>query len=640
MKARLYLFFSVLLLLAAQPSLADKNDTVRAKYKTPLTYSFTESMLAPGNIWAQYGWQNMHTTDTTLNNFQIYTTHYNLGNTGLPYVPVLFSNALQPMGFFYGEDYVNYNFYTDSSVRYFNTRAPFTQFYYISDPQIHQFFRFTHAQNFGKKLDVAIGFKRIRSEGNYLNQSTNMNQVTIDANYHTKHYLAYADIIYDVHKFQQNGGTDTNIANPLYSNRLAVPVNLNFATSEIFEQSFHLQQYYFLGFRNTDSLKENPLLYIGYSFKIMGHSNVFTDNSTADSFLYAPPLHEFISPLMYDSTRYTEINNDLSIGSGKGSTKVLRWDAGLRDQWVHFRNYIGTFANNIYGAEQLSSMYNYADIFYNNLLAHAHVYNAFDSGKIIFDASGQYIVAGNQQGDEQAVIQVGFKIDSSRFLKLSGSYANQLPPFIYQLYQGNNIQWMRSLANTATSNITLNYYDRKWKLGITLSATQMTNMVYFDTNALPVQYFHSFMVYNAGITKDFKLSKFHLTTSEKLQYVADSVPMRLPRLVTENSLFFETYLFHHALLLRFGVDLYYNTAYLGYAYMPVTNQYYLENSTKFGNYIYVDPFVSFRIKTFRMFVKLENATEGVNNSYNYYYALHYPMPDRTLRFGINWDFWN
>jgi hypothetical protein len=146
-------------------------------------------------------------------------------------------------------------------------------------------------------------------------------------------------------------------------------------------------------------------------------------------------------------------------------------------------------------------------------------------------------------------------------------------------------------------------------------------------------------VYCAGITKDFKVYKFHWVTSEKVQYLADTVPLRLPRLVTENSIFLETYLFHHALFLRFGADFYYNTAYYGYAYMPVTDQYYLENSTKLGNYLYVDPFVSFRIKTFRMFVKFENVTEGLAPE-NYYYALRYPMPDRTIRFGIAWDFWN
>jgi len=224
-------------------------------------------------------------------------------------------------------------------------------------------------------------------------------------------------------------------------------------------------------------------------------------------------------------------------------------------------------------------------------------------------------------------------------LKFSGNYSYQAPPFITELYDGNDMNWRNRLNNTTTSSITLNYFDIKWKLGITLQATQITNMVYFDSSAQAGQYQPGFNVYCAGINKEFKLYKFHWITSEKMQYVANNLPLRLPRIVTENTVCFESYLFHHALLLRLGADFYYNTAYYGYAYMPITDQYYLENSTKLGNYLYIDPFVSFRIKTFRMFIKLENATSGLI-PYNYYYALHYPLVDRTLRFGISWDFWN
>jgi hypothetical protein len=637
MKARLYFIFSVLLLLAAKPAMADKSDTVRGKYKRPVTYSYTESMFAPGNIWAQNGWQNMRTTDTSLNNLEIYDTHYNLGNTGLPYVPVLFNTDLQPMGFYYGQDYISNNFYSDSSIRYFNTRAPYTQFYYVTDPEIHQYFQFTHAQNFGKNLDISLGFKRIRSEGNYVNQSTNLNQLTLDANYHTKHYLAFADIIYEVNKFQQNGGlaSDTELASSDYSNRLTAPVNLNYATTEMFEQSFHIQQYYFFGFRTLDSNQEKPLFYVSHSLRIAGHSNVFSDNSTDDSAFFQYSFH---SPLTYDSLRYNEFSNDLSVGSASGWTNFLHWEAGIKDQWIHFRDFIGENPQDEYGAIVQTNQEVTDTVFYN-LIAHGRIYNSFDSGRILFDASGQYIFSGIQQGDEQSVVQLGFKLDSTQFFKLSGSYSYQTPAYIYELYQGNNLDWLHNISNTTTTNVAFSYFNKKWKLGITLQATQITNLVYFDTNAIPRQYTPTFMVYCAGITKDFKLYKFHWTTSEKLQYVSDNVPLRLPRIVTENSVFYENELFHHALLLRFGADFFYNTAYYGYAYMPITDQYYLENSTKLGNYLYIDPFVSFRIKTFRMFVKMENVTSGYV-PYNYYYALHYPITDRVLRFGIVWDFWN
>ncbi len=637
MRSRLFLLIHVLLLFIVKPAFADKGDTAKSKVKQPVTYYFNESHFAPYNIWAQNGWLSKRITDTNLSNFEIYTNRYNLGNTGLPYIPVLFSSSIQPMGFNYDQDYISTNFFADSSIRYFDTRAPYTQFYYISDPQIHQYFQFAHAQNFGKNLDVAIGFKRIRSEGNYLNQSTNLNQVTLDANYHYKHYMAFADIIYNVHKFQQNGGiaSDTDLASTYYTDRQTVPVAMNFGTTLMREQSFHLQQYYFFGFKKDDSIKENSFFYVSHSMRISGHSNTFTDNSIDDSSFFKI---EYNSPLTYDSLRYNEFSNDISVGSGTGWNKIIRWEAGVKDQWVHFRNFIGInpmLENNTI----VMTTQEYTDTIFSNLIAHARLYNAFDSGKILFEASGQYIFSGNQKGDEQGLIQLGFKIDSSRFLKLSGSYAYQAPPFIYNLYQGNNLNWVNHLPNTITSNLALTYFDKKWKLGITLQATQLTNMDYFDSSSAVRVYQPAFTVLCAGITKEFKFHKFHWVTSEKLQYLSDSIPLKLPRIVTENSIYFESYLFHHALLLRLGADVYYNTSYYGYAYNPIIDQYYLEHSRKLGDYLYVDPFLSFRIKTFRMFLKLENATSGLT-AYNYYYALHYPMVDRTLRFGINWDFWN
>ena len=51
------------------------------------------------------------------------------------------------------------------------------------------------------------------------------------------------------------------------------------------------------------------------------------------------------SPITYDSLRYTEINNDLSIGSGKGWTNFMRWELGVRDQWIYFRTYNGEYTN-------------------------------------------------------------------------------------------------------------------------------------------------------------------------------------------------------------------------------------------------------------------------------------------------------
>ena len=199
--------------------------------------------------------------------------------------------------------------------------------------------------------------------------------------------------------------------------------------------------------------------------------------------------------------------------------------------------------------------------------------------------------------------------------------------------------WENHFNRVNTSIFSLIYQDLKWRFSLILQATQIKNYVYFDPEALPEQFAQSIPVLSARLVKDFTVGKWHLNTNDVVQYVPDSLPLRLPFIVLENSVFYENYFFHKALLLRIGVDVYYNTSYYGYGYIPITGQYYLENQEKLGNYPYIDPFVSFRIKQFRMFVRLENGGSGIVGN-NYLYAVNYPMPDRVLRFGISWDFWN
>jgi outer membrane receptor protein involved in Fe transport len=73
--------------------------------------------------------------------------------------------------------------------------------------------------------------------------------------------------------------------------------------------------------------------------------------------------------------------------------------------------------------------------------------------------------------------------------------------------------------------------------------------------------------------------------------------------------------------------------------MPATGQFYLQDEKEIGNYAYVDVFANFRIKTFRLFLKLEHLNAGFTERV-YYTVPHYPMPGRTFKFGISWQFLN
>ncbi|HTA84568.1 MAG TPA: putative porin [Bacteroidia bacterium] len=637
--------FNLLFISGIKASVGPIDTTI----KHDVTLGYTLGMLSPFNIWEKESWK----VDTSIDDLEYYTSHYSLGNPGLPLVPVIFNCTPSPLGFYYGPDYLSSYFKNDSTLRYYNTRAPYLNFFYVTDPTIHQFLDLTLTQNFGKKLNVAIGFKRVRSDGIYLNQSSNLNQLNVTLNYRSKRYMLLFDAIYNASKFDQNGGiyNDSNFINPNYSSeRLATPVNLASARSTERQTSFRLQQFYFYGYNSPDSGKEDPLMYVSHTARISGNSRIYNDYTIADdSSGFYPRFYNNVDTT-YDSLRYDQFINDFSIGSAKGWNKILKWDAGIEDQWVHFTEYGGISGRTKNETDTLLYKLLHDSVF-SNVIVHARAYNTFANGHILFDAEGSDIFAGTQHGDIQGSAHLGWKPDSLRLIKLSEQYSYQTPGLIYELYSGNNFEWQNNFNKITTITSSLVYEDAQWHVNLGGEVSQVQNMVYFapaTLNSIPLQTQDLINIYKAYITKNFTIGKWHLNTKEIFQYVKDAStiakdyePIYLPKLVAENSVFYENYLFKHHMLLRVGVDVFYNSSYYVYAYQPVISQYYVQNNVKMGNYFYFDPFITFRIRTFRMFLKMENVTSPFLQTSSFYgYALHYPMPDQVLRFGINWDFWN
>lgn len=614
MKYKAVFLLFICWLLVFQTKAFNAGDTNASKKPHNITIIYTEHSIAPFNQWQKLPWS----IDTTVDKLQYYLPQYSLGNSGSPYVPIIFDAGFRPLGFYYGNNYLGPQLYSDSNIHYYNTRAPYAQIYYVTDPKIHQFIHFVFTQNIGKKFNYALEFQRTRSDGIYLNQNTNINQLTLTLNYHTKRYLLLTDGIFGVDKINQNGGVtgDTIIGSSIFSNRQTAPINLAAARSTFKELSAHFKQYFFFGFDKSDSTKSAvTLFYLSHSFRVASNTNIFSDPGPLNGLFYKNILLD--TAKTYDSLHFTEITNDISFGTGKRWPNTLRWEAGITQQYVHFHQ-------GIY------------DSIFNNYTAHVCIY---DTGRILYNLQGSEVFLGNQSGDVHASACFGYLIDSLRSVRIQGEYASQNPAVQYQLYYGNNLQWENNFNRTNTSSLSLIYHDVKWRLSLILQATQIQNYTYLDNNIIPQQYNPAIQVLSADLRKEFQLGKWHWITDDILQYVPDSLPLRLPRFVLENSVFYQNYIFHHNMLFKIGVDVYYNTSYYGYAYMPVINQYYIENTEKVGDYVFVDPFISFRVKTLRMFIRLENAGQGLLG-YNYFYAINYPMPDRVLRLGITWDFWN
>ena len=91
---------------------------------------------------------------------------------------------------------------------------------------------------------------------------------------------------------------------------------------------------------------------------------------------------------------------------------------------------------------------------------------------------------------------------------------------------------------------------------------------------------------------------------------------------------------------RIGLSCRFNTLYYADAYMPATGQFYFQNTKEIGNYPVLDFFVSAKIKTARLFFKIEHLNDGLLAQRDAYELPHYPLPGRAFQFGISWRFFD
>ena len=73
------------------------------------------------------------------------------------------------------------------------------------------------------------------------------------------------------------------------------------------------------------------------------------------------------------------------------------------------------------------------------------------------------------------------------------------------------------------------------------------------------------------------------------------------------------------------------------SYDPALAEFYVQTNRQYGNFPMVDFFVDGKIRTMRIYLKLEHFNASLTG-YNYYSAPGYPYRDMVFRFGVEWNF--
>ncbi|MBL0343178.1 MAG: hypothetical protein IPP71_21335 [Bacteroidetes bacterium] len=180
-------------------------------------------------------------------------------------------------------------------------------------------------------------------------------------------------------------------------------------------------------------------------------------------------------------------------------------------------------------------------------------------------------------------------------------------------------------------------YLSRLKLNVLLQSSFTKNQLFYREDCLPQTYNDFVAVSTLSIGKIVRFRSLGWDNKLEVNNSGNENVVSIPLAAIFSSIYFQKDLFKNALGLKIGLDVNYFTEYYGYGYNPAVGVFYIQEEKKFGNYPRLGGFVNLKIKTAFIFVKIENFNSGIGDR-TYYGALHYPLPGRTLKFGVNWTF--
>jgi hypothetical protein len=259
-------------------------------------------------------------------------------------------------------------------------------------------------------------------------------------------------------------------------------------------------------------------------------------------------------------------------------------------------------------------------------------------GERLWFGSYAHLGIGDNAGDFRLSGELAITLKRLGTLRLEA--VNQLysPSLLHQRYYVSQHEaWKHSFGKTLETSLAATYELPQYRLTAGAQNHLLNNVVYFGEDGLPRQS-GTFNIVQFIFRKDFQLGPFHLDNQFVLQEATSEV-LALPPWYGRHSLYFEGKIFKKVMLTRLGADARLIGPHRAPGYLPVTGQFHLQGGQSLPFTPLLDAHLSFKVKTFRFFFKIENLLTYPLQDY-YFQTAGYPLPfgfrNGGVRMGISW----
>ncbi|MFZ4707481.1 MAG: putative porin [Bacteroidales bacterium] len=595
------------------------------------------------------GFHNFTHFRADLTNFQDYDparkngmNYATLGNLGLACNPIIYAGV--PLSTYnYGYNAFGLYILSPENTRFFFTDKPFTNLYYVMGKGKQQYFDITHSQQLKRQVTIGARLNWFKAPGTYLRQTsknasvavyalynTINNRYSLLASYYHNNLIDYENggILYDS-VFQQNTETDRN----------RIPVNLSNAQNHIKNSEVYFAQTFFLRKPRPSPVKKNDttqsslpkrtlLFYLNqpgcftHTMRWSSQGEAYSDTKPNASFYPATIYHDSLKT--FDSVYNTYFENHL-LWSNARADSSSRHDPFIIQGGIWHRTM------RIWQDSVSKSLYQWGP----EAQAILNIFQQLElKGWMRYVSSGYHLFDFTSGAEGKLLFSKG---ENPGLLYFSYQFAQLEPAYFYEHYSGNYFHWDKSYTKQSFNTVSVKALYRGFDAGFSLNTG--SNLAYLDKDAIPQQTAGNYTITQIWFRKLIHIGHWEIDNKLCYQNVAGADVVRLPAFTGNMAFLFNFVLFNHALISQAGVSCFYHSRWKGDAYMPNTRSFYLQDNNYTGGYLYTDLFLNFKVKRARIFIKYQHLNSGWTD-YSYYMVPHYPQPDRGLRFGVSWLFYD
>lgn len=555
----------------------------------------------------------------------LYPRIWFIGNIGRPIAPLTLDEFSFLPGFSLRKNYWSRYLMRNEDISFYKTRKPFTYLDYTAGSKREQLFKFIHAQNVTPNLSFSIRFNRIRSEGFYLRQVTDLTSLGGNVGFipKNKRYNFLFSGYMNFGKLQENGGIrgDTIFERLENADKKLASINLSAATSGFRENEVDLEQRLLLGRRLeslNDSVKGNlkPDLILFHRIKYKTDIFKYIDEN---------PQSGFYENVYVD----TLVTRDSIRNYGLSNAIGFVFQPTLPKGRFSFSTAAGEERNQVYLSGKDTSFRDY--------FISSEIQSAFKD-KLFFTFSGKYFLKGQHEKSGVAIIHATYRASPRMHFNASSTVKTSFPSFTDRFYYSNHFQWNNDFDFIKEQNTSAGLNYLPWKAEASFGLKKIENLVYYNSFSAPVQFNSVVNILYAKLNWKYAYRKFRIETRVIYQSVRDSIPLRLPEFVNHTSFAFKDGWFKNdALIVALGINLHYFSSVYAYGYNPALGQFLIQNEEIIGNYPYFDAFADLQIRSVNITFMLRHVNSGISGM-DYYTALNYPQPDRAFALRVRWSF--